>query len=233
MEKARREVDAVIKSEGERAALETAFRGSTRRSRRCWAGSTTAPATARNVLQHSIEVSHIAGLMAAELGLDVNAAKRAGLLHDIGKALDHEFEGTHVTWAWSSAASTRRKRTSSTPSRLTTATWSARPWWPAGQAADAISAARPGARRGESGELYQAPGEAGGDYRQLSRRGEVPTPSRPAERSGSWVKPEQVSEDQMVILARELAGRIESELEYPGQIKVHVIRETKVVEYAK
>ena len=233
MEKARREVDAVIKSEGERAALETAFRGSTRRSRRCWAGSTTAPATARNVLQHSIEVSHIAGLMAAELGLDVNAAKRAGLLHDIGKALDHEFEGTHVNLGVEFCRKYKEKEDILNAIQAHHGDVECKTLVAClVQAADAISAARPGARR-ENLENY---------IKRLEKLEEITGSYPGVEKSYAiqagrevrvMVKPEQVSEDQMVILARELAGRIESELEYPGQIKVHVIRETKVVEYAK
>ena len=187
----------------------------------------------QNVLQHSIEVSHIAGMMAAELGADVQAAKRAGLLHDIGKALDHEFEGTHVALGVEYARKYREKEDiihaiqahhGDVECRTLVACLV--------QAADAISAARPGARR-ENLENY---------IKRLEKLEEITGSYPGVEKSYAiqagrevrvMVKPEQVSEDEMVILARELAKRIESELEYPGQIKVHVLRETKVVEYAK
>ena len=187
----------------------------------------------QNVLQHSIEVSHIAGMMAAELGADVQAAKRAGLLHDIGKALDHEFEGTHVALGVEYARKYREKEDiihaiqahhGDVECKTLVACLV--------QAADAISAARPGARR-ENLENY---------IKRLEKLEEITGTYPGVEKSYAiqagrevrvMVKPEQVSEDQMVILARELAKRIENELEYPGQIKVHVLRETKVVEYAK
>ena len=187
----------------------------------------------QNVLQHSIEVAHLAGMMAAELGADVATAKRAGLLHDIGKAVDHELEGTHVALGVEFLRKYHERedvihavqahRTAVEPQPVVACLV---------QAADAISAARPGARR-ENIENY---------IKRLEKLEEI-TGSYPgvetsyAIQAGRevrvMVKPEQVSEDDMVILARELAKRIESELEYPGQIKVHVLRETKVIEYAK
>ena len=187
----------------------------------------------QNVLQHSIEVSHIAGLMAAELGADVQAAKRAGLLHDIGKAVDHELEGTHVSLGVEFARKYKEREDiihaiqahhNDVECKTLVACLV--------QAADAISAARPGARR-ENLENY---------IKRLEKLEEITGSYPGVEKSYAiqagrevrvMVKPEQVSEDQMVILARELAKRIENELEYPGQIKVHVLRETKVVEYAK
>ena len=187
----------------------------------------------QNVLNHSIEVAHIAGLLAAELGVDVTTAKRAGLLHDLGKSIDHEVEGSHVTIGVDIARKYKESpevihaieahhgdvEAHSVIACLV-------------QAADAISASRPGARR-ENIENY---------VKRLEKLEEV-TRSFPgiescyAIQAGReirvMVKPDQVSEDQMVLLARDIAKKIESELTYPGQIKVHVLRETKAVEYAK
>ena len=233
VEKARREVDAVIRAEGERAVLETGVRGLHPELQKLLGKLHYRTSYGQNVLQHSIEVAHIAGLMAAELGADVHAAKRAGLLHDIGKALDHEFEGTHVSLGVEYCRKYKEKEDiihaiqahhgdvecKSLVACLV-------------QAADAISAARPGARR-ENLENY---------IKRLEKLEEITGTYPGVEKSFAiqagrevrvMVKPEQVSEDEMVILARELAKRIENELEYPGQIKVHVLRETKVVEYAK
>ena len=233
VEKARREVDAVIRSEGERAVLETGVRALHPELQKLLGRLHYRTSYGQNVLQHSIEVSHIAGLMAAELGVDVHAAKRAGLLHDIGKAIDHEMEGTHVALGVEFARKYREKEEiihaiqahhGDVECKTLVACLV--------QAADAISAARPGARR-ENLENY---------IKRLQKLEEITSDYPGVEKSYAiqagrevrvMVKPEQVSEDQMVILARDLAKRIESELEYPGQIKVHVLRETKVVEYAK
>ena len=231
--KARREVDAVIKSEGERAVLETGVRGLHPELVKLLGRLHYRTSYGQNVLQHSIEVAHLAGMMAAELGADVATAKRAGLLHDIGKAVDHELEGTHVALGVEFLRKYHEREdvihavqahhNDVEPQTVVACLV---------QAADAISAARPGARR-ENIENY---------IKRLEKLEEI-TGSYPgvetsyAIQAGRevrvMVKPEQVSEDDMVILARELAKRIESELEYPGQIKVHVLRETKVVEYAK
>ena len=233
VEKARREVDAVIKSEGERAALETGVRGLHPEVQKMLGRLHYRTSYGQNVLQHSIEVSHIAGLMASELGLDVYAAKRAGLLHDIGKALDHEYEGTHVNLGVEFCRKYKEKEDILNAIQAHHGDVECKTLVAClVQAADAVSAARPGARR-ENLENY---------IKRLEKL-EVITSSNPGvEKSYAiqagrevrvMVRPEQVSEDQMVILARDLAKRIEDELEYPGQIKVHLIRETKVVEYAK
>ena len=231
--KARRAVDAVIKSEGERAVLETGVRGLHPELVKLLGRLHYRTSYGQNVLQHSIEVAHLAGMMAAELGADVATAKRAGLLHDIGKAVDHELEGTHVALGVEFLRKYHEREdvihavqahhNDVEPQTVVACLV---------QAADAISAARPGARR-ENIENY---------IKRLEKLEEI-TGSYPgvetsyAIQAGRevrvMVKPEQVSEDDMVILARELAKRIESELEYPGQIKVHVLRETKVIEYAK
>ena len=231
--KARREVDAVIKSEGERAVLETGVRGLHPELVKLLGRLHYRTSYGQNVLQHSIEVAHLAGMMAAELGADVATAKRAGLLHDIGKAVAHELEGTHVALGVEFLRKYHEREdvihavqahhNDVEPQTVVACLV---------QAADAISAARPGARR-ENIENY---------IKRLEKLEEI-TGSYPgvetsyAIQAGRevrvMVKPEQVSEDDMVILARELAKRIESELEYPGQIKVHVLRETKVIEYAK
>ena len=233
VEKARREVDATIKAEGERAVFECGVRNLHPELVKMLGRLHYRTSYGQNVLQHSIEVSHIAGMMASELGADVQAAKRAGLLHDLGKAVDHELEGTHVSLGVEFARKYKEREDiihaieahhNDVEPRTVVACLV--------QAADAISAARPGARR-ENLENY---------IKRLEQL-ETITGSYPgvdkayAIQAGRevrvMVKPEQVSEDQMVILARDLAKKIEEEMEYPGQIKVHVLRETKVIEYAK
>ena len=233
VEKAKREVDAVIKSEGERAAFETGVRGLHPEVIKMLGRLHYRTSYGQNVLQHSIEVSHIAGLMASELGLDVHSAKRAGLLHDIGKALDHEYEGTHITLGVEFCRKYKEKEDILNAIQAHHGDVECKTLMAClVQAADAISAARPGARR-ENLENYikrlEKPEEITGTYPGVEKSYAI----QAGREVRVMVRPEAVSEDQMVILARDLAKKIESELEYPGQIKVHVIRETKVVEYAK
>ena len=233
VERARRDVEATIKSEGERAVFECGVRNLHPELVKMIGRLHYRTSYGQNILQHSIEVSHLAGFMAAELGADAQVARRAGLLHDLGKAVDHEMEGTHVALGVEFARKFRERdevihaieahHNDVEPRTLVACLV---------QAADAISAARPGARR-ENIENY---------IKRLEQLEEI-TNSYPgvdkayAIQAGRevrvMVKPEQVSEDQMVIMARDLAKKIETEMEYPGQIKVHVLRETKVVEYAK
>ena len=233
VEKARREVEATIKAEGERAVFECGVRNLHPELVKMLGRLHYRTSYGQNVLQHSIEVSHIAGMMATELGADAQAAKRAGLLHDLGKSVDHELEGTHVALGVEFARKYKEKdeiihaieahHNDVEPKTIIACLV---------QAADAISAARPGARR-ENLENY---------IKRLQKLEEITSDYPGVEKSYAiqagrevrvMVKPELVSEDHMVILARELAKKIEEEMEYPGQIKVHVLRETKVVEYAK
>ena len=231
--KAQKEVNATIKAEGERAAFETNIHGLNPEIIKLLGRMRYRTSYGQNVLQHSIEVSHISGLIAAELGVDVNTAKRAGLLHDIGKAIDHEVEGSHVSIGVDICK--KYKESEAVIHAIEAHHGDVEPRTVVAcivQAADAISASRPGARR-ENIENYvkrlekleeiskSFPGIAGSYAIQAGREIRV------------MVKPEDVSEDQMVLLARDIAKKIEEELTYPGQIKVHVLRETKAVEYAK
>ena len=233
VEKAKREVDATIKAEGERAVFETNVHGLHPELVKLLGRMRYRTSYGQNVLNHSIEVSHIAGLLAAEIGANVAEAKRAGLLHDLGKSIDHEVEGSHVTIGVELA---RKYQESEAVIHAIHAHHNdVEPQTVVAclvQAADAISAARPGARR-ENLENY---------IKRLEKLEEVTSSFPGVEKSFAiqagrevrvMVKPEQVSEDQMVLLARDIAKKIEEELEYPGQIKVHVLRETKVIEYAK
>ena len=233
VEKAKREVDATIKAEGERAIFETNVHGLHPELVKLLGRQRYRTSYGQNVLSHSIEVSHLAGLLAAEIGANITEAKRAGLLHDLGKSIDHEVEGSHVQIGVELARKYRENENvihaieahhNDVEPRTIVACLV--------QAADAISAARPGARR-ENLENY---------IKRLEKLEEVTSSFPGVEKSFAiqagrevriMVKPEQVSEDQMVLLARDIAKKIEDELEYPGQIKVNMIRETKVVEYAK
>ena len=231
--KAQKEVNNTIRQEGERAVFETNIHGLNPEIIKLLGRMKYRTSYGQNVLQHSIEVSHIAGLIASELGADVNIAKRAGLLHDLGKSIDHEVEGSHVTIGVNLAR--KYKENENVIHAIEAHHGDVEPHTLEAcivQAADTISAARPGARR-ENIENY---------VKRLEKLEEV-TKSFPgigscyAIQAGReirvMVKPEEVSEDQMVLLARDIAKKIEDELTYPGQIKVHLLRETKAVDYAK
>ena len=233
VEKARKEVDRTIREEGERACYETGVHNLNPELVKILGRQKYRTSYGQNVLNHSIEVSHIAGLMASELGVDVAMAKRAGLLHDLGKAIDHEVEGSHVQLGADLAR--KYKENPVIVNAIEAHHGDVEPKTVIAvlvQAADAISAARPGARR-ENVENYirrlQKLEELTGTYPGVDKAFAI----QAGREVRIMVKPEVVTEDNMILLARDIAKKIESELEYPGQIKVNVIRETKAVEYAK
>jgi ribonuclease Y len=233
VEKAKKEVDLIMKKEGERAIFETGIHGIHPELIKLLGRLHYRTSFGQNVLNHSIEVSHISGLLAGELNVDITAAKRAGLLHDIGKALDQETEGSHVSIGVETARKYKEHENiihaieahhGDIESKTILAAIV--------QAADAISAARPGARR-EDIENY---------IKRLEKLEALANDFKGVERTFAiqagreirvMIRPEEISDDEMVILARDIAKRIENELEYPGQIKVHVIRENRAIEYAK
>ncbi|MCQ2440120.1 MAG: ribonuclease Y [Oscillospiraceae bacterium] len=231
--KAQREVNQAIKEAGDRAVFETNIHGLHPDLIKLLGRQKYRTSYGQNVLNHSIEVAHISGLIAAELGVDVNIAKRAGLLHDLGKSIDHEVEGSHVAIGVELAR--KYKESEEVIHAIEAHHGDVEAHTVIAcivQAADTISAARPGARR-ENIENYvkrlekleelsrSFPGIASSYAIQAGREIRI------------MVKPEEVSEDEMTLLARDIAKKIETELTYPGQIKVHVLRETKAVEYAK
>ena len=233
VEKARKEVENQIREAGENAVFETNQHGIHHELVKLLGRLRFRTSYGQNVLKHSIEVSHLAGLMAAELGADVQLAKRAGLLHDIGKAVDHESEGTHVSLG---VELCRKYHESEAVIHCIQAHHNdVEPQTVEAvlvQAADAISAARPGARR-ESIENY---------IKRLEKLEEIANSFDGVEKcyaiqSGRevriMVKPEDVNDEGIKILAKEIAKRIEEQMEYPGQIRVNVIRETRSTEYAK
>ncbi len=231
--KARQEVDALIKEEGEQATFTVGVHGLHHEMIKLLGKLKFRTSYGQNVLKHSIEVAHLAGVMAAELGLDITMAKRAGLLHDIGKAVDHEVEGPHVVIGADLA-----KRYKESPAMVNAIAAHHGDFDPQTleavliQAADAISAARPGARR-ETLEAY---------IKRLENLEEIANSFEGVEKSYAiqagreiriMVKPEKVDDNMSAHIAREIAKKIEGELEYPGQIKVTLIREVRVVNYAK
>ena len=233
VEKAKEEVSAIIKEEGERAVMETGVIGLHPDLIKLIGKLKYRTSYGQNVLNHSIEVSNLARIMADELGLDTKVARRAGLLHDIGKALDHDMEGTHVEIGVEIL-----KKYKENPIVINAVEAHHEDVEPQSieavliQAADAISASRPGARR-ETLENY---------IKRLQNLEGIADSFDGVEKSFAiqagreirvLVKPEKISDDQMVVLSRDIAKKIEDEMEYPGQIKVNVIRESRVVDYAK
>lgn len=233
VEKAKREVEHTIKKEGERAILEVGIHNIHPELVKLLGKLHYRTSYGQNVLNHSLEVAYLAGLLAAELGEDETLARRAGLLHDIGKALDHEMEGSHIQLGVEVAKRYRESEAvvhaihahhGDVEAKTVIACLV--------QAADAISAARPGARR-ENIENY---------IKRLEKLEEIANSFSGVESSYAiqagrevriMVKPEVISDDQMVITARDIVKKIENELDYPGQVKVNVIRESRAVDYAK
>ena len=233
VDKAKKEVDNFMKEKGEQAVFETNIHGLHPEIVKLIGRLTFRTSYGQNILKHSIEVSHLAGMMAEELGADVKIAKRAGLLHDLGKAVDHEVEGPHVAIGVDLAK--RYKESKEVIHGIEAHHGDVEPETIEAvlvQAADAISAARPGARR-ETLETY---------IKRLKKLEEIANSFEGIERSFAiqagreirvMVKPDTISDDETVHTAREIVKQIERELEYPGQIKVNVIRETRSIEYAK
>lgn len=232
-EKAKKEVETQIKQEGENATFETGVHGLHPEIIKLLGKLRFRTSYGQNVLKHSIEVSHISGLIAGELGADITMAKRAGLLHDLGKAADHEMEGSHVTIGADLAKKYKESK------EIVHAIMAHHGDIEANtivavivQAADAISAARPGARR-ENIESY---------IKRLEKLEEIANSFDGVEKSFAiqagreiriMVSPENIKDESITLIARDIVKKIETELEYPGQIKVNVIRETRAVEYAK
>ena len=233
VERAKKEVDNTIKEEGERATFETGVHGVHPDIIKLLGKLKFRTSYGQNVLKHSIEVAQLSGILASELGVDVTIAKRAGLLHDIGKAVDHEIEGSHIEIG---VDILRKHKESAEIIHAVHAHHgdiaAETPLAFIVQAADSISAARPGARR-ENVETY---------IKRLEKLEEIANDFEGVDHSFAiqagreiriLVKPEKISDDEVTIIARDIVKRIESELEYPGQIKVNVIRETRAIDYAK
>ena len=233
VEKAQKEVETMIREEGEAATLEVGVHGIHPELVRLLGKMKFRTSYGQNALKHSIEVAQLSGLLAAEIGVDVRLAKRAGLLHDIGKSVDHEMEGSHIQIGVDLC-----KKYKESPIVINAVESHHGDVEPTSliacivQAADTISAARPGARR-ETLETYT---------NRLNQLEDITNSFKGVEKSFAiqagreirvMVVPEQVSDADMILLARDIAKQIEAELEYPGQIKVNVIRESRVMEYAK
>jgi ribonuclease Y len=233
VEKAQKEVDSMIREEGEAAALEVGVTGIHPELIRLLGRMKFRTSYGQNALKHSIEVAQLAGLLAGEIGLDVRMAKRAGLLHDIGKSIDHDVEGSHIQIGVDLCRKYKESATIINAVEAHHGDVEAQTLVACVvQAADTISAARPGARR-ETLETYT---------NRLKQLEEITNQFKGVDKSFAiqagreirvMVVPEQVSDDDMVLMARDIAKRIEFELEYPGQIKVNVIRESRVTDYAK
>ncbi len=233
VEKAEREVNAIIKEEGEQATFDVGIHNLHPELVKLLGRLKYRTSYGQNVLKHSVEVAHLAGLMAGELGLDVTLAKRAGLLHDIGKALDHEREGTHVDIGMEVLK--KYKESEAVINGMAAHHGDYEPKSIEAvliAAADALSAARPGARR-ETLESY---------IKRLQKLEEIANTTTGVESSFAIqagreirviAKPDEVGDDAIALLARDISKKIESELEYPGQIKVNVVRETRAIDYAK
>ena len=233
VEKAKEEVENTIKEEGERAVLETGVVGLHPDLVKLLGKLKYRTSYGQNVLNHSIEVSNLARIMAEELGLDPKLARRAGLLHDIGKALDHDMEGTHVEIGVEILK--KYKENDKVINAVQAHHGDVEPLTIEAvlvQAADAISASRPGARR-ETLENYIKRLEALENIADSFDGVEKSFAIQAGREIRIIVKPEKISDDQMVIMARDIAKKVEDEMEYPGQIKVNLVRETRVVDYAK
>ena len=233
VEKAQKEVEVMMKEEGEQATLEVGVHGIHPELVRLLGKMKFRTSYGQNALKHSIEVAQLSGLLASELGLDIRLAKRAGLLHDIGKAVDHEMEGSHIQLG--SELCRKYKESPVVINAVESHHGDVEPQSLIAcivQAADTISAARPGARR-ETLETYTT---------RLKQLEEITNNFKGVDKSFAiqagreirvMVVPEQISDTDMVLLARDISKQIEAELEYPGQIKVNVIRESRVIDYAK
>ena len=233
VEKAQREVDTMIREEGEAATLEVGAHGIHPELVKLLGRMKFRTSYGQNALKHSIEVAHLSGLLAAEVGVDVRVAKRAGLLHDIGKSIDHEVEGSHIQIGVDLCR--KYKESATVINAVESHHGDAEPTTLIAclvQAADTISAARPGARR-ETLETYT---------NRLKQLEDITNSFQGVDKSFAiqagreiriMVVPETVSDADMVLMARNISKQIEAEMEYPGQIKVNVIRESRVIDYAK
>ena len=233
VEKAQKEVENMMREEGEAAALEVGIHGIHPELVKLLGKMKFRTSYGQNALKHSIEVAQLSGLLASEIGVDVRLAKRAGLLHDIGKSVDHEMEGSHVQLG--SELCKKYKESATVINAVESHHGDVEPTSLIScivQAADTISAARPGARR-ETLETYTNRLKQLEDITNSFKGVDESFAIQAGREVRIMVVPEQVSDDDMVLMAREISKKVESELEYPGQIKVNVIRESRVTDYAK